>query len=420
MHPGGARARPRLGMALYGDLTFDSRVRREARSLALAGFDVVIACLASESTSDDLPSNVSVVVQPIARSSAQPGALNPFRAPRRRRVSSLVRGAGWFVGYSRALRSWGRSATAACGHVDAWHAHDLTGLVALAPRLGSGVPIVYDVHDLLLESGTALKLPSPARSVLRRYEGHLVSDVAAVVTVNRGLADVLQRRYRPRRIEILHNYPDRWTPPLPRPRLLRDAAGIPDGAPIILSHGLLGPGRGIEQLMHAILLPGLGSAHVVLMGFGTARGEYAAAADRLDLRHRVHVLDAVPPSDLLRWVSSADVGAVLHPVTQLNDHNKTPNKLFECIAAGTPVIASDVPLMRDFVVDDPAGVLGVVCDPSNIEDIASALRSILDLDPSAMETLRARCINAAQSHLNWQAEVGRLTSLYQELVGDPA
>jgi len=84
------------------------------------------------------------------------------------------------------------------------------------------------------------------------------------------------------------------------------------------------------------------------------------------------------------------------------------------------VIASDLPLMRDFVVDDPAGVLGVVCDPSNIEDIASALRSILDLDPSAMETLRARCINAAQSHLNWQAEVGRLTSLYQELVGDPA
>jgi len=420
MHMGGVGARPRLGMVLYGDLTFDSRVRREARSLALAGFDVVIACLAGEYTSVDLPPNVSVVVQPIARASAQPGALNPFRAPWRHRASSLVRGAGWLVGYSRALRSWGRSATTACGRVDAWHAHDLTGLVALAPRLGSGVPIVYDVHDLLLESGTALKLPSPARRVLQRYEGHLVSDVAAVVTVNRGLAEVLQRRYRPRRIEILHNYPDRWTPPLPRPRLIRDAAGIPDGAPIILSHGLLGPGRGIEQLMQALLLPGLEFAHVVLMGFGTARGEYAAAATRLDLGHRVHVLDAVPPSDLLRWVASADIGAVLHPGTRLNDHNKTPNKLFECIAAGTPVIASDWPLIKDFVVDDPAGVLGMVCDPSNIEDIASALRSVLGLDPSAMESLRARCITAAQSRLNWQAEVGRLTSLYQELVGGPA
>jgi glycosyltransferase involved in cell wall biosynthesis len=420
MHTGGGNARPRVGMVLYGDLTYDSRVRREARSLALSGFDVVIACLAHESTSDDLPPQVSVVVQPISRASAQPGALNPFRAPGQHRAAALVRGASWFVGYSRALRSWGHSATAACGRVDAWHAHDLTGLVALAPRLGGGIPIVYDAHDLLLESGTALRLPSPARRLLQKYERHLVSRVVAVVTVNRGLAGVIRRRYRPKRIEILHNFPDRWTPPVPRPRLIRDAAGIPEGAPIILGHGLLGPGRGIEQVMQALLLPGLESAHVVLMGFGAARGQYAADATRLGIGKRFHLLDAVPPSDLLRWVASADVGAVLHPGTKLNDRNKTPNKLFECIAAGTPVVASHFPLMRDFVVDDPAGALGVLCDPSDVEDIASALRSILGLDPSAMESMRARCIAAAQERLNWQAEVGGLASLYRELVGEPA
>ena len=411
-----ARGRPRVGMILYGDLTFDSRVRREARSLALAGFDVVIACLADESTSDDLPPNVSVLVWPIVQASAQPGALNPFRAPRRNRVTSLVRGASWFLGYSRSLRSWGRSVTAAVGPVDAWHANDLTGLVALAPTLGRGIPIVYDVHDLLLESGTALRLPSPARSLLQRYEGRLVADVAAVVTVNRGLAEVLQRRYRPKRIEVLHNYPDRWSPPVRRPTLLREATGIPEDAPIILSHGMLSPGRGIEQLMQALLLPGLEFAHLVLMGFGEGT-RYAEEASRLALGRRVHVLDAVPPSDLLAWVASADVGAVLHPGSKLNDFNKTPNKLFECLAAGTPVVASDFPLMRSFVIEDSAGALGIVCDPSNIEDVASALRSILGLDPRAMESLRARCIAAAQSHLNWQAEVSRLTSLYGELVG---
>src|SRR5450759_4873821 len=109
MHVDRARGRPRLGMVLYGDLTFDSRVRREARSLALAGFDVVIACLADESESDDLPQNVSVLVRSIPQASAQPGALNPFRAPRRNRATSLVRGASWFLGYSRSLRSWGQS-----------------------------------------------------------------------------------------------------------------------------------------------------------------------------------------------------------------------------------------------------------------------------------------------------------------------
>ena len=419
MHEDRAHGRPRLGMVLYGDLTFDSRVRREARSLALAGFDVVIACLADESGSDDLPQNVTVLMRPIAEASAQPGAPNPFRAPGRNRATSLLRGASWFLGYSRSLRSWGRSVTAESGPVDAWHAHDLTGLVALAPRLGKGVPIVYDVHDLFLESGTALKLPSPARRLLQKYERRLVADVAAVVTVNRGLAEVLQRRYRPRRIEVLHNYPDRWSPPVPRPTLLREAANIPEEAPIILSHGMLSPGRGIEQLMQALLLPGLESAHLVLMGFGEGRGEYAEAASRLTLGQRVHVLDAVPPADLLAWVASADVGAVLHPGSKLNDFNKTPNKLFECLAAGTPVVASNFPLMRSFVIEDPVGPLGMVCDPSDIEDVASALRSILGLDRRAKESLRARCTAAAQGHLNWQSEVGRLTSLYQELVDGP-
>jgi len=411
-----SRGRPLVGMVLYGDLTFDSRVRREARSLALAGFDVVIACLADESASDDLPPNVSVLVRPIAQASAQPGALNPFRAPRRNPVMSLVRGLNWLRGYSSSLRSWGRCVTA-CGPVDVWHAHDFTGLVAVAPMLGQGAPIVYDVHDLFLESGTALRLPSPARGVLQRYEGRLVAGVAAVVTVNRGLAEVLQRRYRPKRIEVLHNYPDRWSPPERRPTLIRDAVGIPGEAPLILSHGLLGPGRGIDQVMQALLQPGLETAHLVLMGYGPGRDEYAKAAGRLGLQDRVHVLDPVPPADLLPWVASADVGVVLHPGSRLNDYNKTPNKLFECIAAGTPVVASDFPLMRRFVLGDPGGSLGMVCDPSRVEDVASALRSILGLDPHATESMRARCVAAAQNHWNWQSESSRLTGLYHELVG---
>jgi glycosyltransferase involved in cell wall biosynthesis len=329
---------------------------------------------------------------------------------------SLIRGIRWLRDYSSSLRSWGRSVTAACGPVDVWHAHDFTGLIAVAPMLDQNVPIVYDVHDLFLESGTALRLPRPARSLLRTYEGRLVSRVAAVVTVNDGLAQVLERRYRPKRTEVLHNYPDRWSPPAHRPTLIRDAAGIPREEPVILCHGLLAPGRGIEQLMQALLLPGLENAHLVLMGFGGERDEYAEAAGRLALRHRVHVLDPAPPADLLPWVASADVGAVLHSGARLNDYNKTPNKLFECLAAGTPVVASDLPLMRKIVVDDPAGPLGTVCDPSRVEDVASALRSILGLDPYATESLRARCVAAAQSHWNWQAESGRLTDLYHDLV----
>jgi glycosyltransferase involved in cell wall biosynthesis len=105
-----------------------------------------------------------------------------------------------------------------------------------------------------------------------------------------------------------------------------------------------------------------------------------------------------------------------NPGLTLNDYLSTPNKLFECFAAGIPVVASDCPTMHRIVIDDVSGPLGAVCDPSRIEDIAAALRSILDLDAAATASLRARCLAAAQERWNWQAESAKLAVLYRDLV----
>lgn len=410
------RERPHVGMALYGDLTYDSRVRKEARTLALSAYDVSIVCLAAEAEPRDLPRNVQVLVRGAVDPSALPGGANPFRAAASGRLPSLGRGVGWLRAYASNLRAWGRSAITACGPVDIWHAHDLTGLAALAPVVAKNVPIVYDSHELYLETGTASRLPKPARMLLRYYERRLVSRASAVITVNDEIADVLRRRYNPGRLEVVHNCPDRWSPPPVRPDLIREAAGIPGRAQIILYHGSLAVGRGIERLMAAFLLPGLENAHLVLLGFGPRRDAYLEAARDPRWRGRVHVLDAVPPAALLSWVASADVGAMPNPGWTLNDRFSTPNKLFECFAAGTPVVASDFPTMRRIVVDNPGGPLGTVCDPASVEDVAAALRSLLELDSGGAESLRQRCLAAAQSRWNWQAESISLTGLYEELV----
>jgi glycogen(starch) synthase len=217
MAGGGGRDRPRVGMVLYGDLTYDSRVRKEARTLALGAYDVSIVCLAAEAEPRDLPANVRVIVCAAVDPSALPGGANPFRSSSSGRLRSLAGGVGWLLAYAGNLRAWGRSAIAACGPVDIWHAHDLTGLAALGPVAGKNLPIVYDSHELYLETGTASRLPKPARTLLRHYEHRLVSGASAVVTVNEEIADVLRRRYQPRRIEIVHNCPDRWSPPAVRP-----------------------------------------------------------------------------------------------------------------------------------------------------------------------------------------------------------
>jgi glycosyltransferase involved in cell wall biosynthesis len=406
-------------MPLYGDLEYDSRVRKEAASLAEAGYQVSIVCLdgGSAESRAALPGGIDVTVLRPTRTSVLPGSRNPFLAGGSGRIGALARRVRWLAGYAGNLRTWGASVPEACGPVDIWHLHDFFALAAVAPRLKDGVPVVYDAHDLFLESGTTLHLPRLARRLLRWYERRLVSKVSAVVTVNESIADVLAKRYRPRRVEVVHNCPDWSPPPTDRPTLIRDAARVPVDAPVILYHGSLTTNRGIEQLMDALVEPGLERAHLVLMGFGAQKEEYGARAQDPRWAGRIHVLDAVPPEDLLAWVAGADVGAMPIQASTLNHYLSTPNKLFESLGAGIPVVVSDFPTMRRIVLDDPRGPLGAVCDPSSARAIAAALRSVLELADVDRAALRDRCLTAARDRWNWGIESSRLVRLHDELVG---
>jgi len=113
------------------------------------------------------------------------------------------------------------------------------------------------------------------------------------------------------------------------------------------------------------------------------------------LAGRVHRLPAVPPADVVAWVSGADVDVMASPPVDENKLLATPNKLFESLAAGVPVVASDFPAMREIVARDPDGPLGALCDPADPRSIAAALRSVLDVSPEARADLRARCLRAA-------------------------
>ena len=406
-----------IGMAVYGDITFDSRVRREAATLARAGYRVCLVCLGDDGAPGSLPEEVQVVVRRPTRTAVVPRSANPYRDGAGRRVVQVARRLQWLAGYVANVRAWGGSVRRACGPVDLWHLHDLPALAAVLPGLRDGVPVVYDTHELFLEAGTAARLPAVLRRLMRAYEGRLVAKASAVVTVNDGLAEVLRRRYRPRMLAVVHNCPNRWEPQIPRPTLLRDAAGIAMENPVILYHGSLGEHRGIEQLMEAVLKPGLEQAHLVLLGYGERQGQYRALAAQSRWGGRVHVLDPVAPSELLSWVASADVGAMPIQRSTLNHYLSTPNKLFECLAAGVPVVASDFPAMRRIVTADPAGPLGVLCDAASVDSVAAALQRILELEPSEAAGMRARCTAAARERWNWEHESGALTDLYADLLG---
>ena len=412
-----ASRRLRIAVAVYGDITHDSRVQREAIALADAGHDVTIYCLGwSSDRTPRFAGRVRVVVLVPERSGVVPGSPSPFleHRPSTRTQRGRAR-VGWLIGYVTNLRAWGRVSVERAGQVDAWHLHDFAALVAIAPRVK--IPFVYDVHDLFTETGTGQRLPGPLRRAIRAYEKHLVRRATLVVVVNGGIAEDVERRCRPRRLVVVHNAAPRWNPPEPRPDLIRERLGLAPGTPVVLYHGVLSRWRGLERLCEAMREPELAAAHLALLGYGQMRDLLVEQAADPRFGGRVHVLDAVAPEELLPWVASADVGAMVLPPATRNLVLATPNKLFECLAAGTPPVVSDLPLMRQIVMDDPLGPLGAVCDPEDTRSVAQALAGILDLDPGAREALRGRCLAAARERWNWETEVGRLTAAYGRLAG---
>lgn len=400
-------------MALYGVITYDSRVLREAESLAHAGHTVTIFCL-SGTPPEGVP--FRTVTGAPSRSSVLPDGSSPFLGVRPR--TSWARLAGrirWVVGYTRNIRAWGRWAVATAGEVDVWHAHDLTGLMAVGPAVRKPCRLVYDSHEIFLEAGTAARLPGPLRRLLAVVERRLTRRVVALVTVNETIAEVLQRRLRPRRTVVVRNCPPAWNPPMPRPDLIRVATGIPRDAAIALYHGDFSAHRGLEELASAILRPGLERIHAVYLGHGSQWDMLERMVADPAYGGRLHLLAAVPPAELLSWVTSADVGMILIQGSTRNHRLSTPNKLFEGLAAGLPVVVSDFPGMRRIVLDDPSGPLGAVCRPDDVDDVARAIRSIVELPAEAREALRARCLQAAHDRWNWETEVEGLLQLYVDI-----
>lgn len=408
----GSRAAPtglRVAVALYSDLDHDGRVLREADSLVAAGHQVTIYCLSWDRTDETA---FRVVAKLPDHSSAMPDGSSPFhRSAGTSRIARNLRRVGWLRRYLGNLRSWGRWVVGAAGVVDVWHVHDLPGLVAVAPFISDDAHLVYDSHEIFLESGTSARIPGPLRRVLARYERRLARRADAIITVNEAEADELGARLGAGRMLVVRNCLPRWGPPDPPEGRLRNAIGIGPDEPLVLYHGALGPHRGIEQAVAAMSGPGMASVHLALLGFGSTEG-LGISLD--DPRHagRIHRLPAVAPSELLAWVTDADVDVMALQHSTLNHWLSSPNKLWESLAAGVPVVVSDFPILRRVVLDDPDGPLGAVCQPDDVASVVAAIRSILDLQATERAVLRARCLAAAHERWNWETESMRLTDLY--------
>lgn len=313
------------------------------------------------------------------------------------------------------LRDWGRAVEAdlAAGRLpvaDIWHAHDLETLpLALGLRRRAGGRVVFDSHELFLEAAGRARLGRLRRWMIRTAEARWIHEADGVVTVNDAVASELVRRYGIEPPTVVRNCPPRWDPPEGFVSPLRAAvaaAGGDPARPIVIAHGTFQRDRGYEELLAAT--DSMSGLTIVFLGYGALERRFSdvAASDRW--RGRLIVLPAVPPDALPSWLAGADLGACLIQPTTLNHRLSTPNKLFEAIAAGLPVVAADLPAIAAVVRSSGAGVL---VDPTDKAAIHAAIAGLLD-DSSERARLAGNARVAAAAELHWDHEVRSLMDLY--------
>lgn len=313
------------------------------------------------------------------------------------------------------IRAQSREARRLRVGADLYHGMAYMGIpIALSLGRRDGVPVVYDARDIYVDAGNLARLPRPVRSALARLERRWARAAARVVTVNQPYADVMARRWDvPSPLIIMNCAYRAGAPNGPDPRLRRRLAIGPDRR-IVLYQGGFSPDRGIEQLIEAI--DSVPDADLALLGYGRLRDTIASLASRSPAAERIHLLPAVPPIELLDWVAGADVVAIPIQPTTLNHRLTTPNKLFEAMAAGVPVVASDLPGMAPIVRETGCGRLVDATDPAAL---AAALQAILEA-PTAEWTAYVQAARAAvEGRYCWEKEVERLFEEYTRLTGRP-
>jgi len=395
-----------VAMFVYTDAAHDSRVIREADALHASGRDVLVVA----HTAPGLPAVDDGRGWRLVRV-GEIAALRPGdQAPR----DSAARRARWLARYARGLDEWASAAARAAvawaaDHAGiAWHGHDLTGLIAAGrARSHRSGAVVYDSHELFLEAGAVARLPGPARRLVAALERRHARRADLVITVNRGIATELVARYGIRMPEVVMNCPH--VDPESPPRLaspLRTKLGL-GTRPIVLHHGGLSSGRGITETIDALEhLP----AEVALVMLGDGElvpkiAERAAGSDRGRLVHH----RSVPVDELAGWVAGADVGVIAFQPIERNNLLATPNKLFECLAVGVPVVVSDFPEMGRIVRESK---VGATCDPGSPSSIAAAVGSVLAGDRDAWSTA---CRTAATERYSWQRQAAVLLAAYDRI-----
>jgi glycosyltransferase involved in cell wall biosynthesis len=281
-------------------------------------------------------------------------------------------------------------------------------------------PLVYESHGYAPDVAAALPtlvataaIPSPGKlQRLAAREAHVWQMADGYVTITAALREELKEKLgaRPRTAVI----PDgvRIDHDGNRARPQSDNREVRDGSGVVAYAGHLYAWKGVDVLLEAIAR--LPRARGLIVGGHSAEPDLArtkSVAERLGIGGRVTFTGLVEPARVAPLLTQADVLVLPNPASAISTRYTSPLKLFEYMAAGRPIVSSDLPSIREILRD---GVNALLVPPGDPSALASAIDRLLT-DPELALRLARAALDDVPNY-SWDRRAERLEALFTETI----
>lgn len=360
-----------------GHSPFDSRIfQKQCRSLARFGFETHLAVPGIES-------------QQVA------GVYIHSDKPRRAHRWSRLTRSGWDI-YKVAKK------------IDAtiYHFHDPSLLPFGLLLVASGKKVIYDVHeDFPRQTYSKEYIPRFMRAsiagIVETFEDLVAPFMTAIVAATPSIAHRFLKKNR--QVEVIHNYP------------IREEFSIGPSEPRVHRRvcyaGLIAEVRGAKDMIRSVHEAG---CQLALAGPFSDEKLFSRLQKELGWQSVLHlgILNRQGIRDL--YCSSCAGLVLFHP--EPNHVDSMPNKIFEYMAAGLPVIASNFALWKEIIEQ---GQCGICVDPTDHREVVHSIRWILN-HPEQAQQMGLNGKKLVEQKYNWGAEEQKLIKLYLSLSGRKA